>query len=151
MIFFFRRLLINTGKVIPFILAAVVCFGYGELWSAIQEKRMVVMTSSVSFYYTPCSDFIGQIVYIDMFDVLLLYILAVALQFCWRNMLAIHYLALNLAVRAALEASIIDERLTVPLCTVMFALGLYCAFSSIYAYILGIVRKHYTFIKTNEK
>jgi len=151
MISVFRRLLINAGKVIPFILAAIIALGYGELAWAIHGERIIVINDTVDFYYTPCSDFLGQIIYVDVLDVLLFYILAVALQFCWRNMLAIHYLALNLAVRAALEASIIDERLTVPLCTVMFALGLYCAFSSIYAYILGIVRKHYTFIKTNEK
>jgi len=91
-----------------------------------------------TFYYLPLSDAVANVVYIDLFDVLLLYILAVALEFCLCNRLCVHYLALNLAVRTALERIYVDERVIVPICIAMAVAGLYCASNGIRM----ITRKH---------
>jgi len=81
--------------------------------------------------YTPISNYIGSIVYIDWFDVLLLYVLAVALEFCWRNMLAVHYLLLNLAVRTLVEHFYIGSGIVVGIASFMALCGLYCVYGGI--------------------
>lgn len=127
----FRRLLINVGKAIPFVFALVVSIGYMETLYAVFTSSVLKDGSGDTFYYLPLSDAVANVVYIDLFDVLLLYILAVALEFCRYNRLCVHYLALNLAVRTALERIYVDERLIVPICIVMAAFGLYCTFNGL--------------------
>jgi hypothetical protein len=87
---------------------------------------MVADTEGGYVYYLPISNYIGNIVYIDWFDVLLLYILAIALEFCWRNMLAVHYLLLNLAVRTLVERFYIESGIVVGIASFMALAGLYC-------------------------
>ena len=103
MVTLFRKVLIRSGKVIPFVLAFVVAFGYIESAYAIHMELFEECEDGSVILYTPISNYIGSVIYIDWFDVLLLYVLAVALEFCWRNMLAVHYLLLNLAIRTLVE------------------------------------------------
>ena len=124
----FRKILIRSGKVIPFILAFVVVIGYVESTYALITDNYEMYSDGDVVLFTPISNYIGNIVYIDWFDVLLLYVLAVALEFCWRNMLAVHYLLLNLAVRTLVEHFYIESGIVVGLASFMALAGLYCVY-----------------------
>ena len=126
MVTLFRKILIRSGKVIPFILAFVVMIGYIESIYALITDNYEMYSDGDVVLFTPISNYIGNIVYIDWFDVLLLYVLAVALEFCWRNMLAVHYLLLNLAVRTLVEHFYIESGIVVGLASFMALCGLYC-------------------------
>ena len=125
---YFRRLLIRIGKVIPFVFAFVVTFGYMETIYAILNESMIVDTDGTYLYELRITFLIGNIVYIDWFDVFLLYILAVALEYCKYNFRAVHYLLLNLAIRMTLERLYLQDGALVLLCGFMALLGLYCVY-----------------------
>ena len=126
MVTLFRKLLIRVGKVIPFVFAFIVVISHIESIFAILNDDIVLDFEGYYTYNVPISNYIGNIVYIDWFDVLLLYVLAVALEFCWRNMLAVHYLLLNLAVRTLVEHFYIESGIVVGLASFMALCGLYC-------------------------
>jgi hypothetical protein len=128
MVTLFRKILIRSGKVIPFILAFVVVVGYIESTYALITDNYEMYSDGDVVLFTPISNYIGNIVYVDWFDVLLLYILAVALEFCWRNMLAVHYLLLNLAVRTLVEHFYIESGIVVGIASFMALAGLYCVY-----------------------
>lgn len=131
MVTLFRKILIRSGKVIPFMLAFIVAFGYIENAYAIHMELFEECEDGSVILYTPISNYIGNTVYIDWFDVILLYILAVALEFCWRNMLAVHYLLLNLAVRTLVEYFYIESGIVVGIASFMALAGLYCVYGGI--------------------
>lgn len=131
MIATFRRILIRLGKVIPFILAFCVLIGHVENIYSVAVGRIMEDEYGFEYYYCPLSEFISHIVTIDFFDVFLLYILAVALELCWRNILSIHYLTLSLALRIALETIFMPEWVVILLCTLMALLGLICVYLGI--------------------
>jgi hypothetical protein len=131
MVTLFRKILIRSGKVIPFILAFVVVVGYIESTYALITDNYEMYSDGDVVLFTPISNYIGNIVYIDWFDVLLLYVLAVALEFCWRNMLAVHYLLLNLAVRTLVEHVYIESGIIIGLASFMALCGLYCVYGGI--------------------
>ena len=131
MVTLFRKLLIRVGKVIPFVFAFIVVISHIESIFAILNDDIVLDFEGYYTYNVPISNYIGNIVYIDWFDVLLLYVLAVALEFCWRNMLAVHYLLLNLAVRTLVEHSYIESGIVVGIASFMALCGLYCVHGGI--------------------
>ena len=131
MVTLFRKILIRSGKAIPFILAFVVVIGYVESTYALITDNYEMYADGDVVLFTPISNYIGNIVYIDWFDVLLLYVLAVALEFCLRNMLAVHYLLLNLAVRTLVEHFCIESGIVVGLASFMALEGLYCVYGGI--------------------
>lgn len=133
MITLFRKILIRCGKVIPFILAAIISFGYIESIYAILTENYVEFASGEVVYFCRISIFIGNVVYIDWFDVLLLYILAFALELCKYNFRCVHYLLLNLAVRCVLEHTLLDEWLVITISSFMALCGIICAFGGIKA------------------
>ena len=126
MVTLFRKLLIRVGKVILFVFAFIVVISHIESIFAILNDDIILDFEGYYTYNVPISNYIGNIVYIDWFDVLLLYVLAVALEFCWRNMLAVHYLLLNLAVRTLVEYFYIESGIVVGLAGFMALAGLYC-------------------------
>lgn len=125
---FFRKLLIRIGKVIPFVFAFIVVISHIESIYAILNDDIILDLEGYYSYNVPISNYIGNIVYIDWFDVLLLYVLAVALEFCWRNMLSVHYLLLNLAVRTLVEHFYIESGIVVGIAGFMALAGLYCIY-----------------------
>lgn len=131
MVTLFRKILIRSGKIIPFVLAFIVAVGYLESTHAVYNELYEMCDDGSVILYTPISNYIGNIVYIDWFDVLLLYVLAVALEFCWRNMLAVHYLLLNLAVRTLVEHFYIESGMVIGIASFMALAGLYCAYGGI--------------------
>lgn len=128
MVTLFRKLLIRVGKVIPFVFAFIVVISHIESIFAILNDDIILDFEGYYTYNVPISNYIGNIVYIDWFDVLLLYVLAVALEFCWRNMLAVHYLLLNLAVRTLVEHFYIESGMVVGIVSFMALAGLYCVY-----------------------
>jgi len=128
MVNLFRRLLIRLGKVIPFVFAFIVACSHLETIYAIVNDRYIIDTEGYLTYNVPISDYAGSIVYIDCFDVLLLYILAIALEFCWRNMLCVHYLLLNLAVRSVLSNFYLASGIVVGIAGFMALCGLFCVY-----------------------
>lgn len=128
MVTLFRKLLIRVGKVIPFVFAFIVVISHIESIFAILNDDIILDFEGYYTYNIPISNYIGNIVYIDWFDVLLLYVLAVALEFCWRNMLAVHYLLLNLAVRTLVEYFYIESGIVVGIASFMALAGLYCVY-----------------------
>ena len=131
MVTLFRKILIRTGKVIPFVFAFIVAASHVESIYAILSNNIVIDLEGYYSYDVPISNYIGNIVYIDWFDVLLLYVLAVALEFCWRNMLSVHYLLLNLGVRAALEHVPMSDGTIISIASFMALAGLYCVYGGI--------------------
>ena len=131
MVTLFRKLLIRVGKVIPFVFAFIVVISHIESIFAILNDDIVLDFEGYYTYNVPISNYIGNIVYIDWFDVLLLYVLAVALEFCWRNMLAVHYLLLNLAIRTLVEHFYIESGIVVGIASFMALAGLYCVYGCI--------------------
>ena len=131
MVTLFRKLLIRVGKVIPFVFAFIVVISHIESIFAILNDDIVLDFEGYYTYNVPISNYIGNTVYIDWFDVLLLYVLAVALEFCWRNMLAVHYLLLNLAVRTLVEHFYIESGIVVGIASFMALAGLYCVHGGI--------------------
>ena len=131
MVTLFRKILIRSGKVIPFILAFVVVIGYIESTYALITDNYEMYSDGDVVLFTPISNYIGNMVYIDWFDVLLLYVLAVALEFCWRNMLAVHYLLLNLAIRTLVEHFYIESGIVIGIASFMALCGLYCVYGGI--------------------
>ena len=131
MVTLFRKLLIRVGKVIPFVFAFIVVISHIESIYAILNDDIILDLEGYYTYNVPISNYIGNIVYIDWFDVLLLYILAIALEFCWRNMLAVHYLLLNMAVRTLVEHVYVEGGIFVGLASFMALCGLYCVYGGI--------------------
>lgn len=128
MVNLFRKLLIRIGKIIPFVFAFIVVISHVESICAILNDDIILDLEGYYSYNVPISNYIGNIVYVDWFDVFLLYILAIALEFCKYNMRAVHFLLLNLFIRALLEHFYLDTLVVVHLCAFMALLGLYCVY-----------------------
>lgn len=131
MVHLFRKLLIRIGKVIPFVLAFIVVLGYVEIIYAHGNNLTIMIDDEFETYYTPLSNFIGNIIYIDWFDVLLVWILCFALELCKYSFRCAYYLLLNMFVRAALEYFYLDNGIVVGLASFMALLGLYCVYGGI--------------------
>lgn len=128
MVTLFRKLLIRAGKVFPFLLAFIVSVGYIENIYSVLTDRIAVDEYGMVFYYCPISMFLSNIVYIDWFDVFLLYVLAVALEYCKYNLRAVHFLLLNLLIRTLVEHVWLDGGIVVGIASFMALAGLYCVY-----------------------
>ncbi len=126
MVTLFRKLLIRIGKVIPFLFAFIVAFGYAENLYAMYMGNIVEYYNGEIMYDCPISIYISDIIFIDWFDVLLLYILAIALEFCKYNFRCVHYLLFNLLIRTLIEQFYMSEWVIVGISCFMALLGLYC-------------------------
>lgn len=118
----FRKLLIRIGKILPFLFVAIVLFGYAEDYYAIFNENVIYDADGNGVYYAPISEFISVVVFIDWIDVLLLYILSFALEYCSTTRFCVHLLTLNLVVRFALENGNPSEDAASFVCACMVAL-----------------------------
>lgn len=121
-----RKLLIRIGKVIPFVLAFIVLVGYVENVYSVLTDRICIDEYGMAFYYCPFSTWISNLVYIDWFDVLLVWILCFALELCKYSFRCAYYLLLNLFVRTSLEYFYLDNGIVVGLASFMALAGFYC-------------------------
>lgn len=132
---FFKRALIWCGKLLPFLFVFLLLAGYIENIYAIIFDVIVNTNEGDSFYYTPLSDFISEIVYIDWIDVLLLYILCFALELCWRTFMCVHVISLNLAFRMLLERFYIQDGIVVGIITFLALCAFLCVWNGIKLYL----------------
>ena len=128
MIAFFRKLLIRVGKIIPFVFAFIVMVSHIETAYAVLNASIVLDMEGNYTYDVPISNYIGNIVYIDWFDVLIVWILCVALELCKYSFRCAIYITLNLAVRFALETLSLDGWVILPVCSFMALFGLFCVY-----------------------
>lgn len=65
MVTLFRKILIRSGKIIPFVLAFIVVVGYIESTHTVYNELYEMCDDGSVILYTPISNYIGNIVYID--------------------------------------------------------------------------------------
>ena len=131
MVTLFRKLLIRLGKTIPFVLAFVLSVGYTETVYAIISDNTIIDAEENIIYNLPISFFLADIVYIDWFDVLLVWILCVALELCKYSFRCIYLITLNMPFRWLVEHVYIESGIVVGLASFMALAGLYCVYGGI--------------------
>ena len=87
----FRKILIQVGKVLPFVLAFLVAISYGEIAYVLNFGLYEDADCNSYVLYTPLGNAISYLVYVDWVDVLLLYIIGIALEYCKYNLRCVHY------------------------------------------------------------
>lgn len=98
-----RRLLVNIAKVLPFAICAIVLIHYTETLFAILSNSFVEYCGCV-VYKTPISWFIASYFEYGIFTIAISFILAIAMETCVYNRIAILYLLLNLGEKHYLSA-----------------------------------------------
>lgn len=90
-----RRLLINFGKMIPFVLCFIVLISYTEsLYALCSDNVMLYGDSAV--LYTPISFYIAKRFEYDWLTILATTILSISIETCYWNKLALFYLFVQL-------------------------------------------------------
>lgn len=128
MITFFRKLLIRVGKIIPFVFAFIVMVSHIETAYAVLNDNIILDLEGYYTYDVPISNYIGNIVYIDWFDVLIVWILCVALELCFRAFRCAYLITLNLPFRWLTEHVYLDWWIVVGIAGFMALAGLYCVY-----------------------
>lgn len=91
----FRRLLIRTGKSLPFVACAFLLEHYFECMLAVLRNDYVMYDGSV-ILNTPLSFFIGSYIEYNIQMLVVLAIISFAIETCIYNKLACMYLGVNL-------------------------------------------------------
>ena len=90
-----RRLLINFGKMIPFVLCFIVLISYTEsLYALCSDNVMLYGDSAV--LYTPISFYIAKRFEYDWLTILATTILSISIETCYWNKLTLFYLFVQL-------------------------------------------------------
>ena len=132
---FFKRTLIWCGKLLPFIFVFLLLIGYIENIHSILFDIVRTTKEGDNFYYTPFSDFISEFIFIDWIDVLLLYILCLALELCWRTYICVHVISLNLCVRTLVERFYLEYGILVGIMIFLALCAIFCIWNGIELYI----------------
>ena len=90
-----RRLLINFGKMIPFVLCFIVLISYTESLYALSTDNVMLYGDSAALY-TPISFYIAKRFEYDWLTILATTILSVSIETCYWNKLALFYLFIQL-------------------------------------------------------
>lgn len=131
MVTLFRKLLIRFGKIIPFVLAFILLAGYVETIYSIITNNTIVDTEENIIYNIPISFFIADIVYIDWLDVLLVWILCVALELCKYSFRCAYLITLNMPFRWLVAHISMPDGIVVGFYVFMALAGLYCVYGGI--------------------
>lgn len=91
----FRKLLIRTGKTLPFVVCFLVCLCYAETAIALTTSDFL-MYDSVVIPNTPISFFIGAYFEYNLQMLVVLCIISIAIETCWANKACCVYLGVNL-------------------------------------------------------
>jgi hypothetical protein len=126
MVTLFRKLLIRLGKIIPFVLAFILLVGYVETIYSIITNNTIVDAEENIIYNLPTSFFLADIVYIDWLDVLLVWILCVALELCKYSFRCACLITLNLPFRWIVAHVSMPDGIVIGLYVFMALAGLYC-------------------------
>lgn len=97
-----RRLLINLGKALPFIVCFLVFLSYMEGTCAVLTENYIYFRDYV-LPNKPISFAIGEYFEYDIMSVLVMFIISVAVETCVWNKLAVLYLALHLVLKSYLD------------------------------------------------
>ena len=90
-----RVALINIGKVLPFIVCAIVFVGYTETAFSLVTNDYIVWDGNI-IPNTPITRFIGLYFEYDIIMLVILLTISVAIETCYWNKLAIVYLCIQL-------------------------------------------------------
>ena len=90
-----RRLLINFGKMIPFVLCFMVLISYTESLYALSTDNVMLYGDSAALY-TPISFYIAKRFEYDWLTILATTILSISIETCYWNKLALFYLFIQL-------------------------------------------------------
>ena len=90
-----RVALINIGKVLPFIVCAIVFVGYAETTFSLVTNDYIVWDGNI-IPNTPITRFIGLYFEYDIIMLVILLTISVAIETCYWNKLAIVYLCFQL-------------------------------------------------------
>ena len=131
MVTLFRKLLIRLGKTIPFVLAFILLVGYVETIYSIITNNTIVDAEENIIYNLPISFFLADIVYIDWLDVLLVWILCVALELCKYSFRCAYLITLNLPFRWLVAHVSMPDGIVIGLYVFMALAGLYCVYGGI--------------------
>lgn len=103
----FRVLLIRLGKISPFLITFLVFISYGESLVALMTNSLAEYNGEVVLY-KPLSWAIASYFEYDMYVVALLTVLAIAIETCIWNKLALLYLFVQLIEKVWLSHVILD-------------------------------------------
>lgn len=131
MVTLFRKLLVRFGKIIPFVLAFISLVGYVETIYSIITNNTIVDTEENIIYNMPISFFLADIVYIDWLDVLLVWILCVALELCKYSFRCAYLITLNLPFRWLVENYETTDNVIITCSFIMTLLSLLCLYGGV--------------------
>lgn len=90
-----RRLLINIGKILPFIVCLVLAIHYAEVLVSVLTDNYV-MYGDCLIVNTPLSFLLARVVQYDLTMVFVMFVTGVAIEACKWNIMSTVYLAFNL-------------------------------------------------------
>lgn len=131
MVTLFRKLLIRLGKIIPFVLAFILLVGYVETIYAIITNNTEADAEDNIVYYMPTTFFISEKVFVDWLDVLLVWILCVALELCKYSFRCAYLITLNLPYRWLVEHVSMSDDTIIGIASFMALAGLFCVYGGI--------------------
>ena len=131
MVNFFRKMLIRVGKVTPFLLAFIILVCSTENVYSILTNRIAIDDYGLMFYYCPVGTWLSDVIYIDWLDVLLVWILCIALELCKYSFRCAYLITLNLPFCWLVENHEISENLIICCSFVMILLSLFCLYGGI--------------------
>lgn len=108
MVYFFKRLLIRLAKELPFILVFMLLVSHIEAIHALFYGLYEMYDDGSIMLQTPIGNTIGSFIYLDYFDVFLLYTLCFALELCWKTFMCVHTILANLVFRNVVESIYLD-------------------------------------------
>lgn len=132
---YFRKILINFAKRLPFIFVFLFLIGQIEIVHSLLFNRCEATVNEEFVLYTPISNFIGNVIYIDWIDLILLYILCIALELCWRTFMCVYLIALNLCVRTLVERFYIEYDILIGIMIFLALCAIFCIWNGIELYI----------------
>lgn len=100
-----RKLLIQLGKTLPFIVCFLMCFNYSEMVFSLATSNYLVY-DSVVILNTPISFFIGQYFEYNVQMLFVLSVISIAIETCIYNKLACLYLGVNLIEKSYFDFEI---------------------------------------------
>lgn len=112
-----RRLLINIGKLLPFVVCFIVFFSYIESVYAISLQHYLVYHDFVALN-KPISQFIASYFEYDWLSVVVLLIISIAIETCCWNKIAVTYLGLHLVFKGYVSDIELEEHAIVCLCVI---------------------------------
>lgn len=131
MVTLFRKLLIRLGKIIPFVLVFILLVGYVETIYAIITNNTEADAEDNIVYYMPITFFISEKVFVDWLDVLLVWILCVALELCKYSFRCAYLITLNLPYRWLVEHVSMSDDTIISIASFMALAGLRCVYGGI--------------------